>query len=95
MPVAFISAQTRARICQLLREGRTVAQVSRMCDVATYSVTKIARQDGIDYKRTKPGEHWGKRGAETSKQLTVVDEAAEWRAKAWASRRFGGSGYLT
>jgi hypothetical protein len=95
MPFRIIPASVKGRIANLLREGKTTAEVARICDVSTASVLKIARVENIDYVRTAPGAHWGKRGTETPKQLTVVDEAAEWRAKAWASRRFCGSGYVT
>jgi len=89
MPVALIPDVTKARVATLLRSGRSIADVARMCDVATYSVTKIARKEGIEYKRTAPGSHWGKRGAVVNMTFEMTPEQ-HWRGQIYNARWGGG-----
>jgi len=92
MPVAIIPAATKTRIAQLLREDRTAAEVSRICGVSTASVTKVARDEKIDYKRTAPGAHWGKanRGRMTVDVPSLRDEIRGQMFNARWGTRMGG-----
>ena len=88
-----INPATKARIANLLREGRTVAAVARICDVSTFSVTGIGRKEGIDYVRSAPGEHWANRNApqQVKPAMSLVQtEEQKWRGAAYAARWGGG-----
>lgn len=79
------------RMEQMLMDGEIVADIARQCGVSTYSVIKLARAKGIDYKRCPPGGNFGKH-IKASKPKPVMTYAQDIQGWMYALRWGGGHG---
>ncbi len=94
MSFVRIPPETITDILKRIAAGDIRADIARACGVSEYSVTMIARRANVEVVKCPIGSRWGKLDKIQAQNKTAADPAADWRAKAWASRRFAGNGYV-
>ena len=91
-----ITEAQKAEVLRRIKLEQFGNQIARAVGISACSVRSIAKANGLTLTRLSRQER-GRRYVAAIKQTATVAapiaEACEWRAKAWASRRFAGDGY--
>jgi transposase-like protein len=83
-----IPEETRLRVVKMLLSGEYRCDVARALGVSEYSVTQIAKREGIKYAQCKRGTRWGKNQSDRVPVVTEPVQERNWAAEK-ANARWG------